>query len=165
LEEMWRKKQSEAWSDFSWGNAMSNKGVEVWDGKDELVDPGWPWGLSWQFYIWLLPLDSMPPISSLPWGCDALLSPAPKLGVSSIATWFTHVGWDCDVLLEGFEFHVSWGGRASIVIDFQYLGLCFSGFLIRGRSHLEHGFQRQNASVHWVVNKKSRHEKHMMQCK
>ncbi|CAL1153305.1 unnamed protein product [Cladocopium goreaui] len=26
LEEMWRKKQSEAWSDFSWGNAMSNKG-------------------------------------------------------------------------------------------------------------------------------------------
>ena len=46
-----------------------------------------------------------------------------------------------------------------MVIDFQYLGLCFSGFLIRGRSHLEHGFQRQNASVHWVVNKRSRHDK------
>ena len=54
VEEMWRKKQSEAWSDFSWGNAMSNKGVDVF-GR---------WEMSWQFYIWLLPLDSMPPISS-----------------------------------------------------------------------------------------------------
>lgn len=171
LEEMWRKKQSEAWSDFSWGNAMSNKGVEVWDGKDELVDPM----LTLRFELAILYLDylaapigfhAIPPASHLPWGCDALLSPAPKLGVSSIATWFTKMSGEiamCWLRVASFMWVEGVGLRLSSI--FSIWGFVSQVFLSEGAHIWSMVFSDRMHQCTGLWTRDRDTTKHMMQCK